>query len=383
VDAVLFYAPTCPHCHEVIDRHLPPLRERYGEQFVIVGVDVSTPGGSSLYDAAVEYYGLAPDRLGVPLLIVGDVTLLGSREIPERLPGLIEEGLAAGGTPWPTLPALREALTAQGLVPRGQPPEAASPAAPDTAGGVGPPAPATDAPDSTRALAATSDAPAAAPVEEGPPPAKDAASHEEAAPSESPFTTSLIPSQGPVSPTPAQRFLQDPVGNGIAVAVLCILLATLAVGVLALGVEGPPLLPSSPGWAIPALAVAGLAIAVYLSLVEVTGTVAVCGPVGDCNRVQQSEYALLFGVAPVGILGALGYLGILAAWGVATRGPVGSRRQARLSLWILAFLGTAFSAYLTFLEPFVIGATCAWCVGSALLMALLLLSATNEVRRGR
>ena len=76
-------------------------------------------------------------------------------------------------------------------------------------------------------------------------------------------------------------------------------------------------------------------------------------------------------------------MGILAAWGVVTRGPVGSRRQARLSLWILAFLGTAFSAYLTFLEPFVIGATCAWCLSSALLMALLLLSATNGVRRGR
>ncbi|NQV07202.1 hypothetical protein HQ535_11680 [bacterium] len=34
--------------------------------------------------------------------------------------------------------------------------------------------------------------------------------------------------------------------------------------------------------------------------------------------------------------------------------------------------GTAFSIYLTFLEPFVIGATCAWCLTSALVVTGLL-----------
>jgi uncharacterized membrane protein len=34
--------------------------------------------------------------------------------------------------------------------------------------------------------------------------------------------------------------------------------------------------------------------------------------------------------------------------------------------------GTLFSIYLTFLEPFVIGATCAWCLASAIIMTLLL-----------
>jgi uncharacterized membrane protein len=53
----------------------------------------------------------------------------------------------------------------------------------------------------------------------------------------------------------------------------------------------------------------------------------------------------------------------------------------------LAFLGTLFSIYLTFLEPFVIGATCMWCLSSAALMlALLWLTVPKhapEVRRGR
>jgi uncharacterized membrane protein len=35
-----------------------------------------------------------------------------------------------------------------------------------------------------------------------------------------------------------------------------------------------------------------------------------------------------------------------------------------------------FSIYLTFLEPFVIGATCMWCICSAVIMIILLLAST-------
>ena len=34
--------------------------------------------------------------------------------------------------------------------------------------------------------------------------------------------------------------------------------------------------------------------------------------------------------------------------------------------------GTLFSIYLTFLEPFIIGATCAWCLTSSIIMTVLL-----------
>jgi uncharacterized membrane protein len=54
---------------------------------------------------------------------------------------------------------------------------------------------------------------------------------------------------------------------------------------------------------------------------------------------------------------------------------------------LFAVVGTVFSAYLTFLEPFVIGAVCAWCLSSAVLItALMLLSAragVTAVRRIR
>jgi uncharacterized membrane protein len=44
-----------------------------------------------------------------------------------------------------------------------------------------------------------------------------------------------------------------------------------------------------------------------------------------------------------------------------------------VALFLLALVGTLFSIYLTFLEPFVIGATCAWCLTSAVLMTVLML----------
>jgi uncharacterized membrane protein len=113
-------------------------------------------------------------------------------------------------------------------------------------------------------------------------------------------------------------------------------------------------------------------VASYLSFVEVTSTPAVCGPVGDCNTVQQSEYARIFGVVPVGVLGALGYVAMSVLWFAGTR-------AARICTWCCALGGVVFSVYLTFLEPFVIGASCAWCLASAVIVTFMLLAVTPAV----
>jgi len=118
VRAVLFYSPTCPHCHEVINRHLPPLRDRFGEAFTVVGVDVTTRGGQAMYQATVDHFAIPESRLGVPTLVVGPHVLVGSLEIPQQLPGIIERGLASGGIDWPPIEPLREVLAAQGLLDR-------------------------------------------------------------------------------------------------------------------------------------------------------------------------------------------------------------------------------------------------------------------------
>jgi uncharacterized membrane protein len=401
VHAVLFYSPTCPHCHEVINNVLPPLRQKYGERLVIVGVDVTTQAGQALYQAMVAYFALPESRLGVPALVVGTDVMVGSAEIPERFPGLIEGGLAAGGIDWPPVDEIRQVLSAEGLMPQRATPQTPpenplapadtgiQAAAPAPAGGqAGAPVAGLTAGDTGRGPTPTGQGAAPrtptgeAPGAAAPPPSSALDVGEPTAPGAAPPAAvgTLLSADTTLSlerPDPEALFLRDPLGNGIAVAVLAALLAVLAWSVTVMLRSGASA-PQLPSWLFPLLGVAGAGIAAYLSFVEVTGATAVCGPVGDCNTVQQSGWARLFGVLPVGILGLAGYAALLAAWAAATWGPDGLRPRAWTAAWGMALVGTAFSAYLTFLEPFVIGATCAWCITSASIMALMLAAATGR-----
>ncbi len=139
-------------------------------------------------------------------------------------------------------------------------------------------------------------------------------------------------------------------------------------------------LPAWTEWLIPVLIVIGIGVAGYLSYVETQSASTICGPVGDCNTVQQSRYARLFDVLPVGVLGLLGYLGLLAAWLAQKYFPKLDKTSA-ISFWGMAFFAVIFSLYLTYLEPFVIRAVCIWCLTSAVIVTLLLLLGTPLAAR--
>jgi uncharacterized membrane protein len=47
----------------------------------------------------------------------------------------------------------------------------------------------------------------------------------------------------------------------------------------------------------------------------------------------------------------------------------------------LSTFGIGFSIYLTFLEPFVIGATCIWCIISAAIMTVLFQLIVPDAKR--
>jgi uncharacterized membrane protein len=120
-----------------------------------------------------------------------------------------------------------------------------------------------------------------------------------------------------------------------------------------------------------ALALAGLAIAIYLTIVHYDHSSPVCvGGGGGCEKVQTSDYAELAGV-PVALLGAIGYA--LIALSLLVPGENG-----RFAGALLGLVGLGFSLYLTYLELFVIDAICQWCVASAVVMTLL---ATTTVMR--
>jgi uncharacterized membrane protein len=184
---------------------------------------------------------------------------------------------------------------------------------------------------------------------------------------------SLIQSQTePGGQTVWDKFNHDVVGNSIAVIVLLIMVASLLYIGLRFVFDPGVQLRTWPEWVVPTLAVIGLGIALYLTYVEVAQAQAICGPVGDCNSVQKSPYAKVLGVIPVGIFGIAGYIAILGAWLVKRYGPASVRKAATVSIWAMSVFGILFSIYLTFLEPFVIGATCMWCISSAVVMTLLL-----------
>jgi uncharacterized membrane protein len=125
--------------------------------------------------------------------------------------------------------------------------------------------------------------------------------------------------------------------------------------------------------AIPLVALIGLGVAAYLTYVETQSVQAFCGPVGDCNAVQASSYARVWGILPVGILGAVGYIAILAAWWIGRNNRGWISTNAPIALFGMALFGTIFSVYLTYLEIYVIKAVCIWCISSAIIITLLLL----------
>ncbi len=332
VHALLFFLPTCGHCEYVIYEVLfPEVFPENGGDPVVVGsqadseglipfylvtngslemvfVDASTSEGGQFFIDASRAIGVPDEALGhVPLLIVQDMWYMGSGDIPDYFPGIVADGLAGNGIPWPDVPGIDSVL--------------ASVSAGD---------------DGT--------------------------------------ATTTVPNNDGAIPVTGESmwelFGDDQPANSIALVVLVLLVISLVAVDILFRRRGDG---TRFDVLVPILALVGLGIAIYLAYIESSGVEAVCGPVGNCNAVQQSKYAKLFGVIPIGIIGIAGYAASLVAWLTARVSRRSAADWARVALFAGAVGGTLFSVYLTYLEPFVIGATCAWCVGSAVIVTLLML----------
>ncbi|HEY6058687.1 MAG TPA: vitamin K epoxide reductase family protein [Candidatus Limnocylindrales bacterium] len=113
-----------------------------------------------------------------------------------------------------------------------------------------------------------------------------------------------------------------------------------------------------PAIILAVLDVVGLAVASYLSAVELQGGVPVCGPIKGCEDVARSEYARVAGV-PVALFGVVLSLALLslalAWWKTDIYGLL-------LGHYGLSLIGVMFDGYFLFLQVFVIKAVCVWCV---------------------
>ncbi len=135
-----------------------------------------------------------------------------------------------------------------------------------------------------------------------------------------------------------------------------------------------------PGILLAALDLLGLAIAAYLSVVELRGEAPSCGIVHGCEQVASSSYARIAGlpVAVYGVVLSATLLSLALAWWW-TGNP-----RLLLAHYALSLLGVLFEAYFTYLELFVIEAVCMWCALYALtLLARFLVSLVVWLRRDR
>ncbi|MDX9954209.1 MAG: vitamin K epoxide reductase family protein, partial [Anaerolineae bacterium] len=295
VRAVMFYSPSCGHCHYVIENVLTPLIQQYKGQLEVVGVNVAEEGGQQLYQAAIETFAIPPERQGVPTLIIGEDVLVGSVEIPEQLPGLVESYLGQDGVDWPAIPGFADALATSAPTPTTQPNAATAEVTIET------PAPTDIASENKPLPTATAE----------------------------PAITGIIIEKEDWR----DRFARDPFGNGLSILVLVGMLVSILFQGWRLLQPSTSLVSNHWRQAVPPLVILGLIVAGYLAYVETQQVTAVCGPVGDCNAVQQSDYALLFGFLPIAVLGLSGYIAIGAAWVVArwSRPPWANLAQLALA----------------------------------------------------
>jgi uncharacterized membrane protein/thiol-disulfide isomerase/thioredoxin len=430
VRAVLFWMDGCPHCHKVLDEILPPLQALYGDKLDILLIEVKSMEELDRLYLLAESIGIPKEQVGVPFMLIGEEVLIGSGQIPAELPRLISVYLAAGGVDYPDLPALASFLPTGATNETSDP--ILTPASNET------PVP----PIVNLLLLWTSDCHACqVVVSQALPPLKEKYGEQlvvhyvdvvtgedvdhfyqvaaafgipqdradlpmlivgdnvligaEQIPAELPElvekylaaggvalpdTTQLVKANSSADPALSGR----PDGFNLAIGMLVFGPVGLLYSIAAVLSERKLLPTLQKRWldtVFIVLVLAGLGVALYLAYVETQAVSAVCGPVGDCNAVQSSPYARLFGVLPVGVLGVIGYLAILAAWIYPRLRSDWLAQVAPLLVFGMTFMGVIFSLYLTYLEPFVIKAVCIWCLTSAVIMTLLLLLSITPARQ--
>jgi uncharacterized membrane protein len=135
-----------------------------------------------------------------------------------------------------------------------------------------------------------------------------------------------------------------------------------------------PISHSSPPPKLPLVAAAtalvGLADSIYLTVKHLTAEPVPCSLISGCETVLTSSYAEIAGV-PLAAFGAAAYFG---AFSLAMLGAFGNR-TAWFLFGIMSVGMAGFTLWLLYLQAFVIGAFCQFCLLSALTSLTLFLLA--------
>lgn len=110
------------------------------------------------------------------------------------------------------------------------------------------------------------------------------------------------------------------------------------------------------------LALAGVAIAAYLSYSKLSGNPPIC-PTSGCEVVQNSRWSKLVGI-PIAVLGMMAYLTIFAS-------TVVRHELARLAGVTVVIAALGFNGYLFYIMRYEIGRYCTWCVVNEVVSVIL------------
>lgn len=128
------------------------------------------------------------------------------------------------------------------------------------------------------------------------------------------------------------------------------------------------------------VAAMGTIVSSYLTWIHYSGDLALCIGVGGCEAVQQSRFSVV-GPLPVALIGLAGFVAILAVALLRLRGD--APWWTETTLFGLSLAATLYVAYLTYIELFVIGAVCPWCVTVALCSASVLALVSFDLVRAQ
>jgi uncharacterized membrane protein len=121
----------------------------------------------------------------------------------------------------------------------------------------------------------------------------------------------------------------------------------------------------------------GLLDAAYLTYIKLLED-GVCSVSSGCEIVNTSQFAVVWGI-PIAAIGGAAYIAMLAVLLLEPRieffdlnGP--------LIVFGLTLIGVLYSAYLTYLELYVIHAICPFCVVSAVVLVLMFIVSIMRLR---
>jgi len=126
-------------------------------------------------------------------------------------------------------------------------------------------------------------------------------------------------------------------------------------------------------WLATLFVLLGFLDTLYLSYNHFSSSIIICseGIFGNCGEVLNSQYSTVFGF-PLAVIGLSYYLILGYLFWVAL--ILGNKLYKRL-IFIQTALGLVFSAYLTFLQFFIIKSLCLYCLLSAIISLILYLLA--------